>query len=321
MRGGSSRRRRTTQRWSTRSSPAANSRAKRAESRPSPTSTGGWPRPASTPGSGSGSGTERAPERRRSSSGGTSNGHSSGLGPEPRPPEEHVWYRHSRDLTLILGLPELVEPKGILPPYAVRVGPTVWEPPLEVALPEWVERLGRERPAVLASVSTVGAMDAQLVREVGQAVDGEDLDVVLTVAAAGALPPLPENVRIVRFIPHGVLLPRVAAVVSHAGNGTVTRAACAGVPLLLLPDGKDQFDVARGAAAAGIALVLDREDADATRVRITLRTLLDEPEFRTRARQLAQRAAHDDAAATAAEAVERLLASPVATTDGAASFR
>ena len=190
-----------------------------------------------------------------------------------------------------------------------------------MALPEWVERLGRERPAVLASVSTVGAMDAHLVREVGQAVDGKDLDVVLTVAAAGALPPLPDNVRIVRFMPHGALLPRVAAVVSHAGNGTVTRAACAGVPLLLLPDGKDQFDVARGAAAAGIALVLDREDADATRVRITLRTLLDEPEFRTRARQLAQRAAHDDAAATAAEAVERLLASPVATTDGAASFR
>jgi UDP:flavonoid glycosyltransferase YjiC (YdhE family) len=174
---------------------------------------------------------------------------------------------------------------------------------------------------VLASVSTVGAMDAQLVREVGQAVDGEDLEVVLTVAAADALPPLPENVRIVRFIPHGVLLPRVAAVVSHAGNGTVTRAACAGVPLLLLPDGKDQFDVARGAAAAGIALVLDREDADATRVCITLRTLLDEPGFRTRARQLARRAAHYDAAATAADAVERLLASPIAATDGAASFR
>src|SRR5829696_1035385 len=231
-----------------------------------------------------------------------------GLGPEARPPEEHVWYRHSRDLTLILGLPELVEAKGILPPYAARVGPTVWEPPLEVALPEWVERLGRERPAVLASVSTVGAMDAQLVREVGQAVDGEDLDVVLTVAAAGALPPLPENVRIVRFIPHGVLLPRVAAVVSHAGNGTVTRAACAGVPLLLLPDGKDQFDVARGAAAAGIALVLDREQADATRVRSALWTLLKDASYRMRARELARRAARYDAAATAADAVETFVA-------------
>jgi UDP:flavonoid glycosyltransferase YjiC (YdhE family) len=244
-----------------------------------------------------------------------------GLEREPRPLEEHVWYRHCRDLTLILGLPELVEPKGILPPYAVRVGPTVWEPPLEEALPEWVERLGRERPAVLASVSTVGLTDAQLVREVSEAVDGEDLDVVLTVAVAGAPPPLPANVRLVRFMPHGALLSRVAAVVSHAGNGTVTRAACAGIPLLLLPDGKDQFDVARGAAAAGIALVLDREAADAMRVRTALRKLLDEPAFRTRARQLARRAARYDAAATAADAVERLLASPGGANDAAASFR
>ena len=231
-----------------------------------------------------------------------------GLGPEPRPREEHLWYRHSRHLTLILGLPELAEPKGSLPPYAVRVGPSLWEPPLEGTLPEWVERLGRERLAVLASVSTIGETDAQFVGELGAAVDGEDLDVVLTVAAASALPPLPENVRVERFMPHGALLPRVAAVVSHAGNGTVTRAACAGVPLLLLPDGRDRVNVARGAAAAGIALVLDREKADAMRLRSALRTLLKDARYRTHARELARQAGRYDAAATAANAVEALLA-------------
>jgi UDP:flavonoid glycosyltransferase YjiC (YdhE family) len=231
-----------------------------------------------------------------------------GLPPERRPPQEHLWYRHSRALTLILGLPELVQPKGVLPPYALRVGPTVWEPPLEGPLPGWVEQLGRERPGLLASVSTVGFADTQLATAVGEAVHGEDLDVVLTVAVAGALPPLPANVRVVPFLPHGALLPRVVAVVSHAGNGTVTRAACAGVPLLLLPHGKDQFDVARGAAAAGIALVLDRERADATRVRSALRTLLKDARYRMRARELARRAARYDAAATSADAVETFLA-------------
>jgi len=185
----------------------------------------------------------------------------------------------------------------------------VGEPPLERPLPEWVEQLGGERPAVLASASTVGAADTQLVAAVGEAVDGEDVDVVLTVAAAGTLPPLPENVRVVRITPHGSLLPRVAAVVSHAGNGTVTRAACAGVPLLLLPDGKDQFDVARGAAAAGIALVLDRDEADATRVRARLRALLHDAGYPRRARELARRAALYDAAATAADAVGSFLTS------------
>ena len=242
-----------------------------------------------------------------------------GLGPEPRPPQEHRWYRHCRGLTLILGLPELVEPKGDLPPYAVRVGPTVWEPPLEQPLPAWVEVLGRERPAVLASVSTVGAADTQLAAAVGEAVAGEDVDVVLTVPPDQALPRLPANVRVAPFVPHGALLPHVAAAVSHAGNGMVTRAACAGVPLLLLPEGKDQFEVARGAAAAGIALVLERDQLDAADTRQALRTLLHDPRYRARARRLAQRTARYDAAATAADAVERLLAS--AATDGAAASR
>ena len=232
-----------------------------------------------------------------------------GLGPEPRPPQEHRWYRHSRLLTLILGLPELVDPKGDLPPYAVRVGPTVWEPPLDEPPPEWVGGLGDERPAVLGSVSTVGAGDAQLAAALVEAVAGEDIDVVLTGAATATIPPLPENVRLVPFVPHGTVLPRVAAVVSHGGNGTVTRAACAGVPLLLLPQGKDQFEVARGAAAAGIAIALDRREAESRRVRTALRSLLYEPDFRTRARDLAQQATRYDAAAATAAAVEGLLGS------------
>ena len=235
-----------------------------------------------------------------------------GLGPEPRPAQDHRWYRHSRRLTLMLGLPELVEPKGDLPPYAVRVGPTVWEPPLHGPAPDWLAALGRERPAVLASVSTVGAVDAQLAAAVGEAVAAEDIDVVLTVAADGTLPPLPTNVRVIPFVPHGVLLPHVTAVISHAGNGTVTRAACAGVPLLLLPGGKDQPEVAAGAAAAGVALVLDRERADATQLRTALRTLLDDDGFRSRAQALARRAVRYDAATAAADAVERFLVSPTA---------
>ena len=231
-----------------------------------------------------------------------------GLGPEPRPRTEHVWYRNCRALTLILGLPELVERQGSLPRYALRVGPTVWEPPLPGPLPQWVGQLGSERPAVLASVSTVGAADAQFAATVGQAVAGEDIDVVLTVAADGTLPPLPANVRVVPFISHGALLPHVSAVVSHAGNGTVTRAASAGVPLLLLPGGRDQQEVARGAAAAGIALTLDRENADATRVRSALRTLLEDARYRMRARALARRATPYHAAATAADAIEATLA-------------
>lgn len=231
-----------------------------------------------------------------------------GLGPEPRPLAEHAWYRHSRALTLILGLPELVHPKGALPGYAVRVGPTTWMPMTAQDPPPWIAELGRERPAVLASVSTVGAPDEQLLATLAEAVRGDDVDVVATVAGEIELSPLPPNMRVAPFVPHTALLPHVAAVVSHAGNGTVTHAACAGVPLLLLPAGRDQFEVARGAAAAGIALVLDRDDLEPAALRASLRALIDDRRYRDHARAIAQRASAYDAPATAADAVEQLLA-------------
>lgn len=233
-----------------------------------------------------------------------------GLDPEPRPPTEHRWYRHSRSLTLILRLPELVDPKGQLPPYAVRVGPLVWDPPYDRALPAWVDSLGRQRPAILASVSTVGQADTELILTLAEAARNEDVDVVATIAPAHDLPELPPNVRLAPFVPHSALIDRVSLVACHAGNGTVTRAACAGVPLLLFPDGRDRFQVARGAAAAGVAIVIERARCDATVTRQAIRMLLDDPQYARRASKLAQVAGAYTAAATAASQIEALLRSP-----------
>lgn len=229
-----------------------------------------------------------------------------GLGPDAREPSEARWYRSSPDLTLLLGLPELAHPKGDLPSYVTRVGPTPWSPASSDALPEWVEDVGSARPAVLASVSTIGAADRDLLAMLGDAVDGEDFDVVATIAASGELPPLPDNVRVASFVPHAALLPRVGAVLSHAGNGTATHAACAGVPMLLLPDGRDRFEVARGAVAAGVAIEIARDAVDADALRDALRRLLGDPGYRERAQVLAARASEYDAPRAAADAIEKL---------------
>lgn len=229
-----------------------------------------------------------------------------GLGPDPRPPGDHVWYRTSPQLTLVLGLPELMT-DAVLPAYAKRIGPTLWEPPLSTPTPDWLDALGRDRPAVLASVSTVGDGDRELVAGVAAAAESEGIDVILTTPKAHGLPRLPANVRVTPF-PHGALLPRVSAVVSHAGNGLVTRAACAGVPLLLVPGGKDQPEVARGAAVAGIAIVLERSAVDEEAARGAIRALLGDDGYRERAHSLALRAARYDAPVTGADAIERLLA-------------
>ncbi len=232
-----------------------------------------------------------------------------GLGPEDRPAEEHVWYRHSPHLTLILGLPQLVHPQGALPPYAVRVGPTAWDPPLDGTLPDWVASVGRERPAILVSVSTLRDAALDLIRMVGDAALGEGLDVVATVPGDHEMPAVPGNVRLAPFIPHSALLGRVTLVACQAGYGTVTRAACAGVPQLLFPDGRDRFNAARGAVAAGVAVAIEPGDRGMENVKRAIRTLLGDPSYRLRAHQLAGSALTYRADATSADHVETLLRS------------
>ena len=230
-----------------------------------------------------------------------------GLPPESRSPSEHRWYRTSPALTLLLGLPELVEPLGDLPPGVVRVGPTVWDPPTSDPLPEWTIGVGKHRPAVLASVSTVGSSeDTAVIATIAGAAGALDLELIVTVPIKHDLQSLPGTARVAPFIPHGSLIDRVSVFVNHAGNGSVNRAACAGVPVLLLPTGRDQFQVARGATAAGFAITLQPDQRSLHDITEALERLTTDASFRGAARSLAQRATTYNAPKSAVEHIEHL---------------
>jgi UDP:flavonoid glycosyltransferase YjiC (YdhE family) len=55
----------------------------------------------------------------------------------------------------------------------------------------------------------------------------------------------PPNARIERFVPHRPVLERAACVVCHGGMGITQKALAAGVPVCVVPFGRDQFEVAR----------------------------------------------------------------------------
>ena len=79
-------------------------------------------------------------------------------------------------------------------------------------------------------------------------------------------------------------MPRCAAVVAHAGSGSVIGSLAHGLPLVLVPQGADQFDNAARCAAAGAAVVVRPEELTAEAVRLALRRILDEPSFAEAAR-------------------------------------
>ena len=195
------------------------------------------------------------------------------------------------------------------PASVVAVGPCSWEPP--AAPPEW---LGPEqRPILLVTCSTEFQDDGRLVGAALEAFAGDD---VLVVATTAAVDPAgfraPSNARVARFLPHGELLRRAVAVVCHGGMGITQKALAAGVPVCVVPFGRDQLEVARHVEVADAGTRLSRKKLTPAR----LRAAVSEACARGPG---AQRIAHAFAAAggppRAADALEALLPAAAASAD------
>ncbi len=52
----------------------------------------------------------------------------------------------------------------------------------------------------------------------------------------------PKNVTLLHSAPHDLVMKEASLVVTHGGHGTVSRALIHGLPLLVMPMGRDQND-------------------------------------------------------------------------------
>ena len=100
---------------------------------------------------------------------------------------------------------------------------------------------------------------------------------------------LPAEVRHFEFVPLGSLLPRSAAIVHHAGIGTLAQGLAAGIPHLAMPMSHDQPDNADRLCRLGVGLALRRPKFEGHRVAQALDSLLSSPKVANRCRTLAAR--------------------------------
>jgi MGT family glycosyltransferase len=123
------------------------------------------------------------------------------------------------------------------------IGPCVLD--LEpVASPDWLDSIGR--PIVLVTTSSERQADANLVTTAIAALAEEPVHVVATLPAGqpdavGTSP----HATVSRFVPHGLVLDRAVCAVTHGGMGATQKALARGVPVCVVPYGRDQFEVAR----------------------------------------------------------------------------
>jgi MGT family glycosyltransferase len=129
------------------------------------------------------------------------------------------------------------------------IGPCVYEPGANT-VPVWLQEI--DRPIVLVTTSSEYQADAKLVTTAMAALAEEPVHVVATFPAglpAGVS--APPNATMREFVPHGPILDRAVCAVTHGGMGATQKALARGIPVCVVPFGRDQFEVARRVEVAG----------------------------------------------------------------------
>ena len=93
---------------------------------------------------------------------------------------------------------------------------------------------------------------------------------------------VPANARLVDWVSYARTMPRCAAVVCHAGHGTVVRALASGVPVVACPHAGDMAENAARLRWAGLGVSLPRRFHTPRGVRLAVRRLLADPGYAER---------------------------------------
>jgi hypothetical protein len=195
------------------------------------------------------------------------------------------------DLVLHATSLDFDQPVHPLPGNQWHVGPLFWEWP--VPIPEQLSQPGP--PWLLLSLSTSPQKgDLALVEAVATAAATLPVRVLATLPGRGTVPVvgrLPANMLVTGYLPHRQVLVHCRLVISNAGHGLVLKALGQGVPLLLIPWGRDQFGVASRAEHLGVARVIPRAACRARSLHAAITALLNDPGC-TRAAQREARRLH-----------------------------
>jgi MGT family glycosyltransferase len=194
---------------------------------------------------------------------------------------------------LVMTSPALDFP-AMLPRGTQYVGPVLDDP-------QWSETMPWEPPAG-SNPLVLGAMSSTFQNQIGslqRVIDAVGTLPVRALVTAGpaldvaALRPA-SNVTVIASAPHGQVLRHTAVAITHGGHGTVVKALAAGVPMVLLPHGRDQADTAVRVSARGAGIMLKRS-ARPGAIAAAVHLLLHDPSYRLAAQRLGEEVRRDAA--------------------------
>ncbi|MFD4792294.1 macrolide family glycosyltransferase [Streptomyces anulatus] len=120
---------------------------------------------------------------------------------------------------------------------------------------------------------------------------------------------IPPNVELHSWVPQRAILEQADAFVTHAGMGGCGEGLLAGVPMIAVPQGAEQFMNADRLVELGVARRIDTPDATADTLRAALNDLVTDPETARRSARLRAAARSEGGTPRATGLIEDMVAS------------
>lgn len=163
--------------------------------------------------------------------------------------------------------------------------PVTFDTTAGASLPAWAGELA-SAPTVYVTLGTIANQATEVFETVLGGLRDQPYNVIVTVGPdrdPADLGPQPGNVHVESYLPQSLLFPHCDVVVCHGGSGTVLAALAHGLPLLVMPQGANQFWNAQRCTELGTGLSLGPAELSAEGVRSQVRALVDDDGFRRQA--------------------------------------
>jgi MGT family glycosyltransferase len=200
-------------------------------------------------------------------------------------PLDDFWDQVRRaDKILVMTSPAFDFPAE-MPENARYVGPVLDDPQWAVGAP-WAAPPG-DGPVVLVAMSSTPQDQVDCLQRVVDALSALPVRGIVTTGPAvdpKTLRPS-NNVVVVDCAPHSEVLKHASVVVTHGGHGTVSRSLAADVPLVVMPQGRDQADNAARVESRGAGATI-KSDASPTAIGAAVRRVLEQPSYAAAAKRL-----------------------------------
>jgi MGT family glycosyltransferase len=211
------------------------------------------------------------------------------------------------DRILVCSSPSFDFAPGAVPGNVRYAGPQLDDAPSAASRNPWATPSGR--PLVLVGLSSTVMRQEGLLQRIADALGQLPVQGLVTTGPAvdPALVAASPNVTVTRWVRHADVLPDCSVIITHGGHGTVMKALAAGVPLLVVPLGRDQPDNAARVVHAGAGVRL-RKNASVSALRLATMRVIEDPRYRAAAGRMAARLAAERDGNLVVDELERVAA-------------